>query len=124
MAQANVFDDFLLELQEPGQPVISATKFARKLALEHQQLASLAHVHRNTVSRTPESAALQDYLRQSLRVIAAATDLTGDRDKAIYWFRNAPIGLFGYRTPEAIVSAGETEALIRYIESLGVGSAG
>ncbi len=59
-----------------------------------------------------------------LRVIAAATDLTGDRDKAIHWFRNAPIGLFGDRTPEAIVSAGETEALIRHIESMGVGSAG
>jgi hypothetical protein len=124
MTEAHVFNDLLLELQEPGQPVISATKFAEKLALEHQQLASLAHVHRNTVGRTPESPALQAYLRQSLRVIAAATDLTGDRDKALYWFRNAPIGLFSYQTPETIVSAGQTDALVRYIESLGAGSAG
>jgi hypothetical protein len=77
------FNAFLAELQEPGRPIISPLRFAQKLDLEQQRLAELAHVHRNTVSRMPASPRLQDFLRNALRVIAAAFALVGSTDRAL-----------------------------------------
>jgi hypothetical protein len=66
------FNAFLAQLQEPGKPIISPLRFAQMLHLEQQKLAELAHVHRNTVSRMPASPRLQDFLRDAVRVLAAA----------------------------------------------------
>ena len=118
------FNAFLAELQEPGRPIISPLRFAQRLDLEQQRLAELAHVHRNTVSRMPASPRLQDFLRNALRVIAAAFALVGSTDRALYWFRSHPIGDFDYKTPEALVSEGRADAVIRYIESLEAGASG
>ena len=118
------FNTFLTELQEPGRPIISPLRFAQRLDLEQQRLAELAHVHRNTVSRMPASPRLQEYLRNAVRVIAAAFALVGSTDRALYWFRSHPIGDFDYKTPEALVSEGRADAVIRYIESLGTGASG
>ena len=33
-----------------------------------------------------------------IKVISATAELTGDLDKAIYWYRNEPIADYGHRT--------------------------
>jgi len=63
-------------------------------------------------------------LREALRVNKAATDLTGDLNKAVFWHRNAPLSVFGYKTAERLVSEGRTEDLLRYLTSLEAGAAG
>ena len=118
------FETFLAELQEPGQPIISPLRFAQKLNLEQQRLAELAHVHRNTVNRMPGSPRLQDFLREAVRVLAAAFSLAESQDRALYWFRSHPIPDFDYKTPEILVSEGKADAVIRYIESLSAGASG
>jgi hypothetical protein len=118
------FNAFLAQLQEPGKPLISPLRFAQMLHLEQQKLAELAHVHRNTVSRMPASPRLQDFLRDAVRVLAAAFILAGTADRALYWFRSHPIQDFDYKTPETLVSEGRANALIQYIESLHAGATG
>jgi uncharacterized protein (DUF2384 family) len=54
----------------------------------------------------------------------AAADIAGSVEDAIYWFKNNPLPLFDYKTPQDLVSEGRTEALIRYIQSLQAGYAG
>lgn len=66
----------------------------------------------------------RDAGRQALRVIKAATDLTGDLNRALFWYRNEPLSAFGYRTPEGLVSEGRTDDLLRYVASLEAGAAG
>jgi len=68
--------------------------------------------------------AVQDFLHESLRVIKAATDLNGDLGRALFWFRNEPLAVFGYRTPERLVSEGRTDDLLRYVMSLEAGASG
>ncbi|HXR93144.1 MAG TPA: hypothetical protein VN750_22980 [Steroidobacteraceae bacterium] len=121
---ACAFESFLAELQEPGRPIISPLRFAQKLNLEQQRLAELAHVHRNTVSRMPSSPRLQDFLRDAIRVLAAAFSLTENPDRALYWFRSHPLRDFDYKTAEILVSEGRADAVIRYIESLSAGPSG
>jgi uncharacterized protein (DUF2384 family) len=123
-AETTDFRAFLSELQDGDELYISPERYANKLALEQQQLAELAHVHRNTLRRMPKSPQLQKYLRESIRVLAAATDLVGSASKAAFWYRNQPISDFGYKTAEVLVSEGRAEDVLRYVDILSAGSAG
>lgn len=120
------FDQFLDYLQdiETGTPSLSPRRYGQVLRLDMQTLAAQAHVHRNTISRAPDAESVQRYLRESVRVMRAAADVTGSVEKAIFWFKNNPLATFDYKTPQELVSEGRTEVLIRYIQSLQAGFAG
>ena len=135
MAEAAVIPDALIEqsyqgfvefLREPdlGAPVLSPKRFSEVLHIDIQALAEQAHVHRNTITRAPASRAVQEFLREALRVIKAATDLNGDLRKALFWYRNEPLSTFGYKTAERLVTEGRTDDLLRYIVSIEAGAAG
>ena len=69
--------------------------------IDLQTLAEQAHVHRNTISRAPGRAASRTSCAQALRVIKAATDLNGDLNRALFWYRTEPLSVFGYKTAGA-----------------------
>ena len=117
------FVEFLREADTPA-PVLSPKRFSQALHIDLQTLAEQAHVHRNTISRAPGSRGVQDFLRQALRVIKAATDLNGDLNKALFWYRNEPLSAFGFKTAETLVSAGRTEAVLKYVMSIEAGASG
>ena len=120
------FDQFLNYLQdiETGPALLSPKRYGQVLHLDMQTLAAQAHVHRNTLSRAPDAESVQRYLRESVRVMRAAVDITGSVEKAIFWFKNNPLAPFDYKTPQELVSEGRTETLIRHIQSLQAGFAG
>ena len=120
------FDAFLRSLQEPGRaaPVLSPRRFADALEMDLQTLAGLAGVHRNTLSRAPGSPAVQRFLRDAVRIIRAAGDVSGDVGRALFWYRNEPLQPFGYETPERLVAAGRVDDVLRYVLSLEAGAAG
>ncbi|HEM7799527.1 DUF2384 domain-containing protein [Burkholderia cenocepacia] len=120
------FDRFIASLKEPesAAPIVSARRFAAALHIDMRTLARLAHVHRNTISRRPGAESVQKYLRDALRVIRAATDISGDVRSTLFWYRNEPLPTFSYKTAEELISEGRTEDLLRYITSLETGAAG
>ena len=115
---------FLDDLQEPRTPYISPARFAARSGLSQGTLARLAGVHRNTVRLNPASEALQDRLREMIRIITAAAELTGDIDKALYWFRNEPIVDYRGRTAADLVGEGHAGAVLTYLDDLGNGATG
>lgn len=117
------FVEFLREA-ETSAPVLSPKRFSLAMHIDLQTLAEQAHVHRNTISRAPGSRGGQDFLSEALRVIKAATDLNGDLNKALFWYRNEPLSVFGYKTAERLVSEGRTDDLLRYVASIEAGAAG
>ena len=117
------FVEFLREA-DTSAPVLSPKRFSQALHIDLQTLAEQAHVHRNTISRAPGSRGVQDFLREALRVIKAATDLNGDLNKALFWYRNEPLSVFGYKTAERLVSEGRADDLLRYVASIEAGTAG
>ena len=117
------FMDFLRD-QELGTVALSPKRFSAVFGIDLQTLANQAHVHRNTLSRAPASESVQRFLREILRVIRAAADLSGDIERALFWYRNEPLQPFEYKTAEHLVSDGRTDDLLRYIGSLQVGAAG
>lgn len=120
------YQHFIDYIKDPdtSAPVLSPKRFSLALNIDLQMLAEQAHVHRNTISRAPGSRGVQEFLREALRIIKAATDLTGDLNKALFWYRTEPLSLFGYKTAERLVSEGRTDDVLRYVSSLEGGAAG
>lgn len=120
------YEQFVVYLREVDStaPVLSPRRFSQALNIDLQTLAEQAHVHRNTLSRAPDSRSVQDFLRAALRVIKAAFDLSGDLGKALFWYRNEPLSPFEYKTAERLVSEGRADDLLRYVVSLEAGAAG
>lgn len=120
------YDRFVEYLRDPATPgpLLSPKRFSQALHMDLRTLAEQAHVHRNTISRAPSSAGVQRFLREALRVIKAGTDISGDVGKALFWYRNEPLSVFGYKTAEQLVSEGRTEDVLRYVVSLEAGAAG
>lgn len=119
------FDRFMTFLHAETSPAsISPKRFGQVLSMDMRTLAAKARVHRNTLSRTPDSESVQCYLRESVRVMRAAVDIVGSVEKAIFWFKNNPLPTFDYKTAQDLVSEGRTDPLIRYIQSLQAGFTG
>ena len=118
-----VVSGFVDSLQEPRTPYISPQRLSKALGVTVANLAGLTGVHRNTL-RNPASERLQGRMREMVKVISAATELTGDLDKAIYWYRNEPIADYGHRTAAELVADGEVEAVLAYLRDLENGARG
>jgi hypothetical protein len=117
------FVDFLRDDDLPAT-ALSPDRFITALNMDFISLAQQAHVHRNTLSRAPASPAVQKFMRDVLRVVKAMYDVSGDVRKTLFWYRNEPLSVFEYKTPEMLVSMGRTDDVIRYVTSLEAGAAG
>ncbi len=86
--------------------------------------AERAHVHRNTPTARPQAPQLQKYLRDMVRVLAIATEMTGDEKRAAFLLRNEPLRAFGYKTADTLIQEGKADMVIAFLESLMGGAAG
>ena len=110
--------------RESNTPYLSPTKVAEFFGYRVQELAERAHVHRNTPSSRPQAPQLQQYLQDTVRVLAVATEMTGDPKRAAFLLRNEPLRAFSYKTADTLIQEGRTDAVIAYLESLAGGAAG
>ncbi|MGK6325348.1 hypothetical protein ACMGDM_19955 [Sphingomonas sp. DT-51] len=108
---------FVASLQEPRTPHISPKRVALALGVQLSRLAEIAGVHRNTLAN-PASERLQDRLRDMVRVIMAASELTGNIEQAVYWFRNEPIVTLKRKTAAELVAGGHTDAVLAHLSEL------
>ena len=123
LARNAMVSGFVDSLQEPRTPYISPQRLSKALGVKVASLAELTGVHRNTL-RNPSSERLQGRMREMVKVITAATELTGDIDKAIYWYRNEPIADYSHRTAAELVAEGHAEAVLAFLRDLENGARG
>lgn len=118
------FDGFMNFLGSETSPSISPKRFGLVFRVDMQTLAAQARVHRNTVRLAPDTETIQSHLRDSVRVMRAAADISGSIERAIYWFKNHPLATFDYKTAQELVSEKRADALIKYLQSLQAGYTG
>lgn len=118
-----VVSGFVDSLQESRASYISPQRLAKALGVKVTSLAELTGVHRNTL-RNPASDRFQSRMREIMKIISAATELTGDLDKAVYWYRNEPIFDYGHRMAAELVAEGQVESVLAYIRDLENGARG
>lgn len=117
------FMDFIRD-RELGGVALSPKRFCEAINIDLETLAAQAHVRPCTLRRAPQSESVQRFLREVVRMIRAATDLSGGVENALFWYRNEPLQPFEYKTAERLVSEGRTDDVLRYIASLEAGVAG
>ena len=57
-------------------------------------------------------------------MITAAAAITGDINRAIYWFRNEPIADYHQKTAAELIAGGDVEAVLSYLRDLENGARG
>jgi len=119
-----MFERFLNELHEPGSVNLSPSRLAEKMAVQIQDLAVSAGVHRNTIRTHPESPRLQGFLRDVVRVMSAASVSQPDAASAAFWVKNTPIPSFRHKTAYQLVAEGRTDDVVSYLESIQSGYVG
>ncbi|MDN3517271.1 DUF2384 domain-containing protein [Aquisalimonas lutea] len=121
----STYDRFVKQLRQASQSVvISPRVFQKAMAFSQGDIAALAHVHRVTVSRSPENPQIQGFMREALRVLSNAAQIHDDFREVAFWFRNEPLSAFGHKTPAELVSEGRTDDVIAYVQSLDAGVSG
>lgn len=115
---------FVERFREPDTPYLSPARVGELLGFRVQELAERAHVHRNTPTARPHTPQLQKFLQDIIRVLAVATEITGDEKRAAFLLRNEPLRAFGFKTADALIQEGRADAVIEYLESLSGGAAG
>lgn len=121
---AIAFDRVLETLREKGSPNLSPARIADRLALQVQELATTAGVHRNTLRTHPDSPKLQQFLRNLVRVLSAASEIQPDVEQAFFFIKNSPIPSFDHKTAYQLVSEDRTEDVIGYLASIESGYVG
>lgn len=118
--------NFIEDLQDPElAPMLSPARYISLLGMDVETLARNARVSVSAITKTPGAASVQSHLRENLRVLKAAYDISGgDLEKSLRWFRAEPLPAFGQRTAEQAVSVGQADGVIRLIDSLNGGAAG
>ena len=115
---------FVERFRESDTPYLSPARIGEFFGFQIQELAERAHVHRNTPTARPHASQLQKYLQDMLRVLAMATEMSGDEKRAAFLLRNEPLRAFGYKTADTLIQEGRTDDVIAYLESLAGGAAG
>lgn len=122
------FERFVVDLKASartgGQPIINPQLFASALGMNIQTLAGRAHVHRATITHPCRDDPLQVFLRDAMRILGAAAEINDNLPDVLFWFRNEPVPPFDYQCPEQLVSAGRTDDLLRFVQSLKTGGLG
>ena len=97
---------------------ISPLRVSRRLRVPLAELAKIAHVHRNTLSRHPTASLVQKSLEPIVRILTAAEELTGNADRAVVWFRHQPIAGHDGLTAIELVEHGHAEAVLSHLQDL------
>lgn len=112
---------FLTQVMEPQKGAISPYRLSDVLHISLAHLSKLTQLHRNTLTRNPESPEVQQKLGEVARIISLAADLIGDEQRAIIWFRHQPLSGFDNKTAEELVQAGYANAVLEHLAMLSDG---
>nr|WP_197530007.1 antitoxin Xre/MbcA/ParS toxin-binding domain-containing protein [Gloeobacter violaceus] len=89
------------------------------MKLPMTDLAKIVHLHRNTLSRRPQSPEVQSRLGRVAKIIArAAAMIGGEANRAVIWFRFEPLPGFDHKTAAQLVAEGHADAVETYLDML------
>ena len=112
---------FLADVTDPGCGGLAPERVGVALRMSVADMARVTRLHRNTLTRRPQSPSVQARVGEVARIVAAAAELIGDDARAAVWFRHQPLAGFAGRTAEELVSAGHGEAVLKHLDQLADG---
>ena len=103
--------------------LVSPDALARRLHATKAELAAMAGLSRDAVSKTSRmrSRATQARMREVTEILARVTGWAGSVMAAYAWYRAQPIPSLGDKTAEELVREGRGELVRRYLARIADG---
>ena len=103
---------------EPQKPFLSAREIEKRLGVTQSELAKLARVSRNTLAASTSSRRIDSALSPLVRILAIATEMAGDEQRAAVWFKHQPIPGWAGKTAFDLVGEGKSDKVLAYLEAV------
>ncbi|GGA30396.1 hypothetical protein [Dyella nitratireducens] len=110
---ANEFLQFLADIYDPATGIVSCVRLAASLGMTEDALLK-RWIRRGT------RVSWRQFSDELLSVLDVAQAQRRDLEQAIDWYFNCPIEPCGRKTADELVTAGETDRLLRELDTYGV----
>jgi hypothetical protein len=97
---------------------LSARRVAGVLGVTLSELAALAGVARNTLTAKTGARKTDIALSPLVRILAMASEMAGDDQRAAIWFKHQPIPGWAGKTAYDLVRERRAEKVLAYLEAV------
>lgn len=105
-------------LHDDDAPFLSARRIALLLGVTLTELAALAGVARNTLTAKSGARKVDQALSPVARIVAMASEMAGDDQRAAVWFKHQPIPGWAGKTAYDLVREGKADKVLAYLEAV------
>jgi hypothetical protein len=99
-------------------PFLSARRVSDQLGVTLSELARLIGVARNTLTAKSSARKVDHALSHVVRILAMASEMAGDENRAIIWFKHQPIPGWAGKTAYDLVGEGKADKVLAYLEAV------
>ncbi len=103
---------------EEAAPFLSARRIADLLGVTLTELAAMTGVSRNTLTAKSGARRVDNALSPVVRILAMASEMAGDDQRAALWFKHQPIPGWAGKTAHDLVREGKAEKVLAYLEAV------
>ncbi|QRM46505.1 antitoxin Xre/MbcA/ParS toxin-binding domain-containing protein [Rhizobium sp. BG4] len=97
---------------------LSARRVADQLGVTLAELAKLIGVARNTLTAKSSARKVDGALSNVVRILSMASEMAGDDNRAVIWFKHQPIPGWGGKTAFDLVGEGKSGKVLAYLEAV------
>ncbi|MDQ0134544.1 uncharacterized protein (DUF2384 family) [Neorhizobium galegae] len=115
---AHAFEIGAAAFREPQSALLSARRVSDLLGLTHAELAKLIGVARNTLTAKSGARKVDLALSPVVRILAMASEMAGDENRAAIWFKHQPIPGWAGKTAYDLVGEGKADKVLAYLEAV------
>jgi uncharacterized protein (DUF2384 family) len=112
------FDTAASRFADGHSPFLSARRVSEQLGVTLAELARLIGVARNTLTAKSSARKVDSALSQVVRILAMASEMAGDENRATIWFKHQPIPGWAGKTAYDLVSEGKSDKVLAYLEAV------
>ncbi|ODT22289.1 MAG: transcriptional regulator [Kaistia sp. SCN 65-12] len=103
---------------ENRSPFLSARRVSEQLGVTQSELARLVGVARNTLAARSGARKVDQALSPVVRILAMASEMAGDENRAVIWFKHQPIPGWAGKTAYDLVGEGKADKVLAYLEAV------
>ena len=103
---------------EGGSTFLSARRVASVLGVTLSDLAALTGVARNTLTAKTGARKVDIALSPIVRILALASEMSGDDQRAAIWFKHQPIPGWAGKTAYDLVCERKADKVLAYLEAV------
>jgi uncharacterized protein (DUF2384 family) len=102
----------------PQSSFLSPRRVSDLLGVTHAELAKLIGVARNTLTAKSGARKVDAALSPVVRILAMASEMAGDENRAAIWFKHQPIPGWAGKTAYDLVGEGKADKVLAYLEAV------